>query len=111
MAEGQAAGLAILSQDGTTVTDMIGFAETDMMSADGTVSGDTLIPRTRPHTGRTAAFAKCEVTITGDRMNERDAHSMSLAHLCLSDYSGEGCATAGKGGGIGVETDSCPGHD
>ena len=69
MAEGQAAGLAILSQDGTTVTGMIGPAETDMMPADGTVSGDRLILRTRPRTGRTAAFAKCEVTITGDRMS------------------------------------------
>ena len=69
MAEGQAAGLAILSQDGTTVTGMIGPAETDMMPADGTVSGDRLILRTRPRTGRTAAFSMCEVTITGDRMS------------------------------------------
>jgi hypothetical protein len=69
MAEGQAAGLAILSQDGTTVTGMIGPAETDMMPADGTVSGDKLILTTRPRSGRTAAFAKCEVTITGDRMS------------------------------------------
>jgi hypothetical protein len=68
MAEGQAAGLAILSQDGTTVTGMIGPAETDMMPADGTVSGDKLILTTRPRAGRTAAFAKCEVTVAGDRM-------------------------------------------
>jgi len=33
------------------------------------VPGDTLILTTRPRTGRTAAFAKCEVTITGDRMS------------------------------------------
>lgn len=69
MADRQAAGLAILSQDGTTVTGMIGPAETDMMPADGTVSGDKLILTTRPRTGRTAAFAKCEVIITGDRMS------------------------------------------
>ena len=68
MSEGQAAGLAILSQDGTTVTGMIGPAETDMMPADGTVSGDKLVLTTRPRTGRTAAFAKCEVTVAGDRM-------------------------------------------
>lgn len=61
-------GLAILSQDGTKVTGMIGPAETDMMPADGTVSGNKLILMTRPRTGRTAAFAKCEVTIAGDRM-------------------------------------------
>ena len=47
---------------------MIGPAETDMMPADGTVSGERLILRTRPRTGRTAAFARCEVTITRDRM-------------------------------------------
>ena len=68
MAEGQATGLAILSQDGTTVTGMIGPAETDMMPADGTVSGDKLVLTTRPRTGRTAAFARCEVTVAGDRM-------------------------------------------
>lgn len=69
MADRQATGLAIFSQDGTTVTGMIGPAETDMMPADGTVSGDKLILTTRPRVGRTAAFAKCEVTITGDRMS------------------------------------------
>ena len=68
MADRQASGLAILSQDGTTVDGMIGPAETDMMPADGTVSGDKLILTTRPRAGRTAAFAKCEVTITGERM-------------------------------------------
>ena len=66
--DAQVTGLAILSQDGTTVTGMIGPAETDMMPADGTVSGNTLTLMTRPRTGRTAAFAKCEVTIAGDRM-------------------------------------------
>ena len=69
MADGQAVGLAILSQDGGTVTGMIGPAETDMMPASGTVSDDKLILTTRPRTGRTAAFTKCEVTIVGDRMS------------------------------------------
>jgi hypothetical protein len=68
MAEGQVSGLAILSQDGTTVTGMIGPAETDMMPTDGTVSVDKLVLTTRPRAGRTAALAKCEVTVTGDRM-------------------------------------------
>jgi hypothetical protein len=68
MADGQVTGLAILSQDGTKVTGMIGPADTDMMPADGTVLGDKLTLMTRPRTGRTAAFAKCEVTITSDRM-------------------------------------------
>jgi hypothetical protein len=65
---GSASGLAILSQDGAKVTGMIGPAETDMMPAEGTVEGNKLTLLTRPRTGRTAAFAKCEVTGTRDRM-------------------------------------------
>jgi hypothetical protein len=65
---GSVTGLAILSQDGSTVTGMIGPAETDMMPADGRVEGNTLTLMTRPRTGRTAAFAKCDVTITRDHM-------------------------------------------
>lgn len=65
----QATGLAILSQDGAKVTGMIGPAETDMMPAEGTVEGNKLTLMTRPRAGRTAAFAKCEAIITGDRMS------------------------------------------
>ena len=61
-------GLAILSQDGAQITGMIGPAETDMMPAEGTVDGNKVTLVTRPRKGRTAAFAKCEVTITADRM-------------------------------------------
>jgi hypothetical protein len=65
---GSASGLAILSQDGAKVTGMIGPAETDMMPAEGTVEGNKLTLLTRPRTGRTAAFAQCELTGTRDRM-------------------------------------------
>jgi hypothetical protein len=65
---GSASGVAILSQDGAKVTGMIGPAETDMMPAEGTVDGNKLTLLTRPRTGRTAAFAKCELTGTRDRM-------------------------------------------
>ena len=68
MPSGAASGLAILSQDGAKVTGMIGPAETDMMPAEATVDGNTLTLLTRPRTGRTAAFAKCELTGTRDRM-------------------------------------------
>lgn len=68
MPGGSVSGLAILSQDGTKITGMIGPAETDMMPAEGTVDGNKVTLLTRPRTGRTAAFAKCEVTIVGDRM-------------------------------------------
>ena len=68
MPERQATGLAILSQDGQTITGMIGPAETDMLPVEGTVAGNTVTLITRPRAGRTAAFAKCEVTVEGDRM-------------------------------------------
>ena len=68
MPDGSVSGLAILSQDGAKVTGMIGPAETDMMPAEGTVDGNTLTLLTRPRAGRTAAFAKCDVTVTPDRM-------------------------------------------
>jgi hypothetical protein len=68
MPSGSASGLAILSQDGAKVTGMIGPAETDMMPAEGTVDGNKLTLLTRPRTGRTAAFAKCELTGTRERM-------------------------------------------
>ena len=68
MQGGSGSGLAILSQDGTKITGMIGPAETDMMPAEGTVDGNKVTLLTRPRTGRTAAFAKCQVTIVGDRM-------------------------------------------
>jgi hypothetical protein len=68
MSERQATGLAILSQDGSKITGMIGASETDMMPAEGTVDGNKMTLLTRPRTGRTAAFAKCEVTVERDRM-------------------------------------------
>ena len=61
-------GLAILSQDGSKITGMIGPAETDMMPAEGTVDGNKVTLLTRPRTGRTAAFAKCELAATADKM-------------------------------------------
>ena len=65
---GTITGLAILSQDGGKITGMIGPAETEMMPADGTVDGNKVTLLTRPRTGRTAAFAKCEVIATADKM-------------------------------------------
>ena len=67
--DGQLTGLAFFSQEGAEVTGMIGPAETDLMPATGMVSGDKLILTLHPRTGRSAAFAKCEVTIMGERMS------------------------------------------
>src|SRR5690349_11672155 len=54
-------GLAILSQDGSKITGMIGPAETDMMPAEGVADGNKVTLLTRPRSGRTAAFTKCEL--------------------------------------------------
>ena len=61
-------GLAILSQDGSKITGMIGPAETDMMPAEGVVDGNKVTLLTRPRSGRTAAFTKCELAATADKM-------------------------------------------
>jgi hypothetical protein len=61
-------GLAILSQDGNKITGMIGPGETEMMPAEGTVDGNKVSLLTRPRTGRTAAFAQCDLTATADKM-------------------------------------------
>ncbi len=66
--DGSVSGLAILSQDGTRITGMIGPAVTDMLPAEGTWDGDKLTILARPRRGRTAAFAKCELTGTRERM-------------------------------------------
>jgi hypothetical protein len=68
MSGGSVSGLAVLSQDGPKVTGMLGPALTDMFPVEGTWDGDTLIIRARPRTGRTTAFAKCELTGTRERM-------------------------------------------
>jgi len=61
-------GLAILSQDGSTITGMIGPGQTEMMPAEGTVAGNTITLLTRPRTGRTAAFARCDLAASANRM-------------------------------------------
>ena len=65
---GTVTGLAILSQDGSKITGMIGPAETDMMPAEGTVDGNRVTLLTRPRAGRTAAFAKSELTAATEKM-------------------------------------------
>jgi hypothetical protein len=65
---GTVTGLAILSQDGATITGMIGPAETEMMPVEGIVDGDKVTLLTRPRTGRTAAFAKSVLTVSTDKM-------------------------------------------
>ena len=68
MSGGSVSGLAVLSQDGPKVTGMLGPALTDMFPVEGTWDGDTLTILARPRTGRTTAFAKCELTGTRERL-------------------------------------------
>src|SRR5262245_4554504 len=68
MSGGSLSGLAVLSQDGTKVTGMLGPALTDMFPVEGTWDGDKLTILARPRTGRTTAFTKCELTGTRERM-------------------------------------------
>lgn len=68
MSGGSLSGLAVLSQDGPKVTGMLGPALTDMFPVEGTWDGDKLSILARPRTGRTAAFAKCELTGTRERL-------------------------------------------
>lgn len=65
---GSVSGLAVLSQDGSKVTGMLGAALTDMFPVEGTWDGDKLTILARPRTGRTAAFANCELTGTRERL-------------------------------------------
>ena len=66
--DGSVSGLAILSQDGTKITGMIGPAVTDMFPVEGSWEGNKLIILARPRKGRTTAFAKCELTGTREQM-------------------------------------------
>ena len=68
MSNGFVSGLAVLSQDDTRVTGMLGAALTDMFPVEGTWDGNTLTILARPRAGRTTAFTKCELTGTRDRM-------------------------------------------
>jgi hypothetical protein len=68
MPDGSVSGLAVLSQDGIKITGMLGRALTDMFPVEGTWDGDKLTILARPRKGRTAAFAKCELTGTRERM-------------------------------------------
>jgi hypothetical protein len=65
---GSMSGLAILSQDGTTITGMIGPAVTDMFPVEGSWDGDKLTILARPRKGRSTAFAKCELTSTQEQL-------------------------------------------
>src|SRR5206468_888475 len=60
-------GKASLKRTGETVTGWVG-PEGDPIPITGVVRGDKLTIRTSPQPGRTVAFDRCDLTISGDKM-------------------------------------------
>lgn len=61
-------GVALLTQTGDQVTGSIGPDERNQHPLDGVVNGNAVILTTHPSPGRTVAFAKCSLTVDGDKM-------------------------------------------
>jgi hypothetical protein len=66
--DGKITGVASLSENGGAVTGWVGPSESDPISISGVLKGNKLTIETHPQPGRTVAFAKCELTVNGDRM-------------------------------------------
>ena len=66
--DGTITGKASLKQKGDTVTGWVGPSEDDPIPVNGTLSGNKLTIRTSPQPGRTVAFDKCDLTVTGEKM-------------------------------------------
>jgi hypothetical protein len=61
-------GVALLQQTGDKVTGSIGPDERNQHPLDGVVKGNRITLTTHPRPGRTAAFAKCYLTVDGEKM-------------------------------------------
>jgi hypothetical protein len=61
-------GSASLKVTGDTVTGQIGPSEDPTIPIEGVLTGSKLTLRTRPQSGRTAAFETCELTVGDDKM-------------------------------------------
>jgi hypothetical protein len=66
--DGTITGKASLKQTGDTVTGWVGPSEDDPIPVNGALTGDKLTLKTSPQPGRTVAFAKCDMSVNGDRM-------------------------------------------
>lgn len=53
----------------TSITGSIGVDEQNQHPLDGVVDGNRITLTTHPRPGRTVAFAKCELTVDGDKMS------------------------------------------
>jgi hypothetical protein len=61
-------GTGVLEQSGTTVTGWVGPDENNPITVKGSVEKNILTLRTFPRPGRTVAFDRCHVTVSGDKM-------------------------------------------
>ncbi len=67
-ADGVITGKASLTQTGEKITGWIGPDENDPIPVDGEVKGDKVTLRTHPQPGRTVAFDRCDLAVSGDKM-------------------------------------------
>lgn len=66
--DGTISGMASFKQIGDVVTGWVGPNENDPITIDGILKENKLTLKTSPRPGRTAAFNKCDLTVSGDKM-------------------------------------------
>src|SRR5258706_13974505 len=66
--DGVIMGKASFKQTGDKVTGWVGPSENDPIPVAGILKGNKLALKTSPQPGRTVAFDKCDVTVTGEKM-------------------------------------------
>jgi len=66
--DGTITGKASLKQVGKAVTGWVGPDENDPIPVNGTLQGNRLTIKTSPQPGRTVAFDKCDLIVSGDKM-------------------------------------------
>ncbi len=67
-ADGVVTGMASLNQTGETITGWVGPDENDPIPVDGAINGDKVTLKTHPQPGRTVAFDRCDLTVSGNKM-------------------------------------------
>ena len=70
-ADGVITGKASLTQSDEGITGWVGPDENDPIPVDGAIRGDKVVLRTHPQPGRTVAFNRCDLTLTGEKMTGR----------------------------------------
>ena len=62
-------GFAAFTQNGDNVTGWLGPSESQAIAITLTLSGNKLTIWTHPEPGRNVAFARCDLTVDGDKMS------------------------------------------